>query len=64
MTVIVFIFEGVQSQPRTKYKISMTIRRIFPNTTPVKDYESFRQRAINLYREWLREVKIKHTIKH
>ena len=34
----------------------MTLTRIFPNTTPVKDYEAFRQRAINLYREWLREV--------
>ncbi len=38
------------------YPPYMTIRRIFPNTTPVKDFESFRQRAINLYREWLREV--------
>lgn len=35
----------------------MTLRRIFPNTTPVKDYETFRKRAINLYREWLREVR-------
>ena len=34
----------------------MTIRRLFPNTAPVKDYETFKRRAINLYREWLREV--------
>lgn len=40
----------------------MTIRRIFPNTSPIQDYESFRRRAINLYREWLREV-IKRKIK-
>lgn len=40
----------------------MTIRRIFPNTIPVKDYETFRQRAINLYREWLREVRKKKLV--
>ncbi len=34
----------------------MTIRRLFANTTPITDYEGFRSRAINLYREWLREV--------
>lgn len=35
----------------------MTLRRIFPNTTPAASLETARLRALSLYREWLREVR-------
>lgn len=34
----------------------MTFRRLAPNTHPAESFEAARNRALSLYREWLREV--------
>ena len=34
----------------------MTFRRLAPNTHPAETFGAARNRALSLYREWLREV--------